>query len=188
MEWSCPIVLSVRTKRYDRNEKENMSLWCSDCHNANARKKALGWWLGRSHRSMCQSGSRNGEFLFSGTFMKFGLLLDLWKSWIKRKKEEFLLVCPVSRNFSTRLTWSQSPEIDSTWVVFRLEIDLGNILIRIAQCLFLVRDLFPNASANFDETLHALRIYPKNGFGTTGTSGYSRPFSSPFQFLSASYC
>ena len=43
----------------------------------------------------------------------------------------------------------------------------------IAQCLFLVQDLFPNASADFDETLHALRAYPKEGFSTIGTSGYS---------------
>ena len=57
------------------------------------------------------------------------------------------------------------------------------ILIKIAQCLFLVRDSLPNASADFDETLHALWACPKEGFGTTGTSGYS-----PVQLLELKYC
>ena len=43
----------------------------------------------------------------------------------KFENNAYVVVFPVSRKFSTRLTRSQSSEIDSTWVIFWLEIDLG---------------------------------------------------------------
>ena len=48
-------------------------------------------------------------------YVKSKLIL-IFSAWL-------VIVFPVSRTFSTRL--SQSSEIDSTWVIFWLEIDLG---------------------------------------------------------------
>ena len=54
------------------------------------------------------------------------LLTLIWIDWMQ------WLVFPVSRKFPTRLTRSQSSEIDSTWVIFWLEIDLGPKVILVA--------------------------------------------------------
>ena len=54
-------------------------------------------------------------------------LMNIWSE--RPKGGNLIIACtslvfPVSRNFSTRLTWSQSLEIDSTWVIFWLGIYL----------------------------------------------------------------
>ena len=43
----------------------------------------------------------------------------------------------------------------------------------ITQCRDLDPTLLQNRTTDFDETLHVAWICPGEGFGTTGTSGYS---------------
>ena len=47
------------------------------------------------------------------------------------------------------------------------------ILIKIAQCHFLVRTFLQNRTTDFDETLHVAWICLPEESMTTGTSGYS---------------
>ena len=59
----------------------------------------------------------------------------------------------------------------------------GSILIKIAQCHYLVRIFLQNCTTDFDETLHVVWVCPGEGFGTIGTSGYS-----PVQLLEPKNC
>ena len=48
-----------------------------------------------------------------------------------------------------------------------------SILIKITHCQDLDRTFLQNCTTDFDETLHVAWVCPGEGFGTTGTSGYS---------------
>ena len=51
--------------------------------------------------------------------------------------------------------------------------EICSILIKITQNHYLDTIFLDNCTTDFDETLHVARVCPGEGFGTTGTSGYS---------------